>query len=204
MTTPTADIAHPAPPRRTGKVLATLAVAAVASALLAVASLAVFTDTESVANNTFTTGTVDLTVAPTTAVVTVPAMAPGDRVTAPLTVGNAGSLNLRYAMTSTTTEDTLAAALVFTVKSGVATCSNAGFGATGTVVYSGPLGSTATMPVFGNPAQGAQAGDRTIAAGGNEVLCLNVTLPLAAANTTQGQTTTATFTFAAEQTINNP
>ena len=102
------------------------------------------------------------------------------------------------------TEDTLASSLTLTVKSGVATCTDAGFGASGTVEYAGPLGSTATAAILGNVAQGNQAGDRTLAAGTNEVLCMNVRLPLATVNTSQGQTTTATFTFAAEQTANNP
>ena len=189
---------------RTGRIVATVLVAALALTTMTVVSLALFTDNESVTNNTFSAGTVDLTVGPATAVVTMPAMAPGDQVTAPLTVGNAGTLALRYAVTSTTTEDTLASSLTLTVKSGVATCSNAGFGGSGTVRYTGVLGSTGTTALLGNVSQGNQAGDRTLAPGTNEVLCLNVRLPLATANASQGQTTTATFTFAAEQTANNP
>jgi hypothetical protein len=132
-------------------------------------------------------------------------MAPGDQVTNPLTVTNAGTLDLRYAVTSTTTENTLAAELDLTIKSGVATCTNAGFAGSGTVVYStADLGNTAGINVIGNPAQGSQAGDRTLAASANEVLCFNVSLPLAATNAAQGQTTTATLAFAAEQTSNNP
>ena len=57
--------------------------------------------------------------------------------------------------------------------------------------------------MIGNIAQGAQAGDRTLAPGGSEVICVNVTLPLAA-TAGQGVTTTATLTFDAEQTVNNP
>jgi hypothetical protein len=108
-------------------------------------------------------------------------------------------------VTSTTTENTLAAELDLTIKSGVTTCTNAGFGASGTVVYStADLGNTTGINVIGNPAQGSQAGDRTLAASANEVLCFNVSLPLTATNSSQGQTTTATLAFAAEQTANNP
>lgn len=194
--------AEPAQRRVAGKVVATIAILAVAVGIVSVASLALFTDSASVPANSFTTGSVDIATSPVSAVVTMPAMAPGDQVTAPLTVSNNGTLALRYATTSTTTENILAAELQMTVKSGVATCTNAGFGGSGTVLYSGDLGATTTLNILGDNTQGAQAGDRTLAPGASEVLCINVSLPLAAI--TQGATTTATFTFDAEQTVNNP
>ena len=167
--------------------------------------LAVFTSTASVGSNTFTTGTVSLTTSPATALVTFSGMAPGDQVTAPITVTNAGSLALRYAITSTTTENTLATQLALTIKSGVTTCTNAAYAATGTVLYNAAaLGNTTPINVVGSPTQGSQAGDRTLAAAGNEVLCFNVSLPLATGNTFQGLTSTATFSFQGEQTQSNP
>jgi hypothetical protein len=57
---------------------------------------------------------------------------------------------------------------------------------------------------IGSNAQGAQAGDRTLNAGASELLCFRVSLPLTAANSLQGGTSAATFTFDAEQTANNP
>ncbi len=186
------------------RILASLAVLIFAGGLFTVASLALFTDTENVTGNAFSAGTVDLVATPATTVVTMAAMAPGDQVTAPLTVTNSGSLEFRYAVTSTTTEDVLASELVLTVKSGVLTCDDANWAATGTVLYSGVLGSMATSVIFGSNAQGADPGDRVLAAGTNEVLCFNVTLPLAATNAAQGLSSTATFTFDAEQTANNP
>ena len=204
----TGERAGPAPAdRRRGnatRILASLAVLALAGGVFTVASLALFTDQEQVAGNAFTTGTVDLAAAPATAVVTAAAMAPGDQVTAPLTVTNSGTLEFRYALTSTTTEDVLAGELVLTVKHGVTTCDDANWAADGTVLYSGVLGTMATSPIFGSVAQGADAGDRVLAAGANEALCFNVTLPLSASNAAEGQTTTATFSFEAEQTANNP
>jgi predicted ribosomally synthesized peptide with SipW-like signal peptide len=174
-------------------------------ALVTLSALALFTSTASVPGNTFSTGTVTISTAPTTALVTFSGMAPGDQVTAPITVTNAGTLQLRYAVTSTTTENVLAAALDLTIKSGVTTCTNAGFGTDGTVVYAaGDLGSTTGVNVIGNPAQGSQAGDRTLNASANEVLCFNVSLPSSVGNTSQGLTTTATFNFQAEQTSSNP
>ena len=187
------------------KLAATVGILAMLVAVLSLSVLALFTDTASVPANTFSTGTLDISTSPTTALVTFSGMAPGDQVTNPITVTNAGNMQLRYAVTSTTTENTLAAQLDLTIKSGVTTCTNAGFGVDGTVVYAtGDLGSTTGVNVIGNPAQGAQAGDRTLNASANEILCFNVSLPSSTGNTFQGLTTTATFAFQAEQTTNNP
>jgi len=186
------------------KLLATVAVLALFVSVISLGVLALFTDTASVPGNTFSTGTVDISTAPSSALVTFSGMAPGDQVTNPITVTNAGTLQLRYAVTSTTTENTLAAQLDLTIKSGVTTCTNAGFSVDGTVVYAtGDLGSTTGVNVIGNPAQGFQANDRTLNASANEVLCFNVSLPLATGNAFQGLSTTATFAFQAEQTANN-
>jgi hypothetical protein len=176
---------------------------AITAATILLAS-AVFTDTQDVTDNTFTTGEVDISVTPATAAIGMTGMAPGDQVTAPLTVTNGSTLELRYSVTSTTTEDVLAAELELTIKSDIATCSNAGFVTGGTEVYpAGVLGSVAGTNIIGNPAQGAQAGDRVLAASANEVLCFHVELPLEA-TAGAGLTTTATFTFDAEQTATNP
>ena len=192
-------------PRATGtKILASLAVLALAGGVFTVASLALFTDQQAVGGNAFTTGSVDLVAAPATAAITMTGMAPGDQVTAPVNVANSGTLEFRYSITSTTDEDTLAAQLDLTVKSGVTTCDNANFGVDGTVLYTGPLGSTATINVVGTPATGAQAGDRVLATAANENLCFNVALPASTSNAFQGLSSTATFTFDAEQTANNP
>lgn len=186
------------------KILATLAVLFLAGSVFSIASLALFTDQETVAGNAFATGTVDLLATPATAVVTAAAMAPGDQVTAPLDIANSGTLELRYSATSTTTEDTLATLLNLTVKTGVTVCDDANWATDGTIIYAGALGSTGTTALFGSAVQGTQAGDRVLAAGANEALCVNVTLPLATGNAAQNVTTTATFTFDAEQTANNP
>lgn len=185
------------------RVLLSGAVVAGAAGALTITSLALFTDSAAVDSNTFTTGSVDINAAPATALVAATAMAPGDQDTAPLTVSNDGTLDLRYAVESTTTEDTLAAELVLTIKSGVTTCDDANWAATGTTLYSGRLGSMATDAIIGSSAAGADVGDRTLTAGNSEVLCINVTLPLST-TTGEGVTTTATLNFIAEQTANNP
>ena len=169
---------------------------------------ALFTDTQAVGANTFTTGTLDLSTAPLTAIVTFSAMAPGQETVGPVTVTNGGSLEMRYAISSVTTENVLAAQLDFTVWDEAAesvvdgTCDA---NAPATVLH-GPLdvGSTSGINVVGDPTSGAQAGDRVVAASANEVLCFKASLPLATDNSFQGLTSTATFNFAAEQTANNP
>ncbi|MEE8477598.1 MAG: TasA family protein [Gemmatimonadales bacterium] len=203
---------RPTTERRNGKkslakkLLATVAVLALMVTVVSISVLALFTDTASVPANAFTTGTVAISTNPATALVTFSDMAPGDEVTNPITVTNdSTTLELRYAVTSTTTEDVLAAQLDLTIKSGVTTCTNAGFGTDGVVVYTtGDLGSMAGINVIGDPTTGAQGGDRTLAATANEVLCFNVLLPSSTNNTFQSLTSTATFAFQAEQTKNNP
>jgi spore coat-associated protein N len=197
------------PRRERRRLLVGLLVVAVALAgLTTVVTGAFFTGTQSVTGNTFSTGTVDVGVSPAATALTFSAMAPGDTVTAPLTVSNTGTLAQRYAVLSTTDAtdaNFLAAQLQMTIKSGVTTCTTAGFTATGTVLYGpGVLGSTTGTKVIGDAAQGAQTGDRTLAAGSSEVLCAQVTLPTSTGNAYQNATTTATLRFDAEQTTNNP
>ena len=162
---------------------------------------AVFTDTQAVTGNTFSTGSVDISTSPTSALVTFSGMTPGDKVTAPLTVSNAGTLQLRYAMsTSISGSTTLSNGLELQIKTSVTTCSNAAFDADGTSIYNSSL----TAGAIGSNAQGNQSGDRTLNSSASEVLCFQVRLPSTASSTLQGLSTTATFTFDAEQTTNNP
>lgn len=188
--------------RRIRKPLYLTAVTTGIVAMLMPWAYALFSDSDSVTGNSFDTGTISLSTSPTSALVTFTDMFPGDSVTAELTVSNGGSGELRYAMTSSVTDTTLSGGLSLDVKSGLSTCSSAAMddGALGTVVFDGTLSAAA----FGDPTQGAQAGDRTLAAGASEKLCFKVLLPLDASNTLQGLTTSATPTFASEQTKNNP
>jgi len=191
------------------KIAATVAIVGVLAGLGTFGALSVFTSTATVPDNAFTTGTVEIsTSSDDTALITYTNMAPGDKATEPLTVTNVGTLELRYAVTSLATNldsKGLRSQLDLTIKSGVTTCTNGGFDADGTVRY-GPadLGSEPAINVIGDPTQGFQTGDRTLAASGNEVLCFQVELPLTTGDAYQDATTTATFTFKAEQTKNNP
>ena len=184
------------------KSLTLLVVAGLLASFSLLAS-ALFTASATVTNNTFTTGTLNLTASPTTAALTFSNMAPGDAVTAPINTTNTGTLQLRYAMTSASTNadsKNLAQQMTLLIKTGVTTCSAGGFGVDGTTIYSGTLASAA----FGDPTQGTHAGDRTLNAAASETLCFQAGLPLSTSNTYQGATTTTTLTFQAEQTANNP
>jgi hypothetical protein len=195
-------------PKLLKKIAATVAIVGVLAGLGAFGALSIFTSTASVPSNAFTTGTVDISTSPESALITYTDMAPGDKVTQPLTVSNSGSLELRYAVTSLATNTDskgLREQLDLKIKSGVTTCTNAGFDTDGTLLYGpGDLGGEPAINVIGDPTPGADTGDRTLAASGSEVLCFQVSLPSDTGDAYQGATTTATFSFEAEQTVNNP
>lgn len=180
------------------------AVALAVATVLGVASVqtgAVYIDSAPVTGNMFSSGTVDLAADQST-LFTVSGLTPGDRVTAPLTLTNSGTATLRYAMRSTTSEDTLASALELTVQTrSAADSSCAAFD--GTLLYTGILGSTAGTNIVGDPSTGAQPFDRALGPGQADDWCVRVALPVTATNSTASLSTTATFTFSAEQTANN-
>ena len=182
------------PGRRRRRLLAAMLGLSVLSAGAGAFSLAIFTDTAA-STGTFAAGTVDITSSPAVAF-TVTGMMPGDTNTQALTIANAGSATFRYAMTTVAT-NTLGTTLTLTVKTLGTSCA----------VFDGTSVLAATIlngAAIGDPTQGAQAGDRTLVGVSNEVLCFRVSLPLATGNTLQGISSAVTFTFAAEQTANNP
>ena len=188
-------------------VMAGLILAASAATMATTLTGAIWTDNLSVGSNAFSAGTVDINTTPTTAIVALSNMAPGDSTVGGVTVSNDGSLQLRYAISSTTTENTLAAQLDLTVwdeneeSDGGTDCATT---APATKLY-GPadLGATTETNLVGDPTQGSQAGDRTLNGGTNEVLCFLVALPAGTSNTFAGLSSTATFFFKSEQTSNN-
>jgi predicted ribosomally synthesized peptide with SipW-like signal peptide len=184
-------------------VVALLAFAAAVSA----GTLALFTDQATVGANLFSTSTIDIDAAPASAVVTLTGMLPGDSVTDDMTVTNAaGSAALRYAISSTATDADgkgLKDALVLTIRTAdVTTPDTPCDDFDGSELYSGDLDATASRLV-GDATAGSQGGDRSLAVDAAEVLCFRVALPLDATGPTSASTT-ATFTFDAEQTANNP
>ena len=156
-------------------------------------SLAVFTDSKD-STASWSTGTVVLGVSPTVAFSPTGIM-PGASGTQTMTVSNTGTGALRYAMSAATTNADgkgLAGQLNLTIQAG--TCASPG-----ATLFTGALSSAA----LGSNAQGANTGDRNVAAGASDSLCFAWSLPLNTGNAFQGAATTATFTFDAEQTANN-
>jgi predicted ribosomally synthesized peptide with SipW-like signal peptide len=189
--------------RRPLLLLAVLAAVGIGAAQF---SLALFTDTETV-DGVFSAGSIDLDGVKIDALtLSTGALMPGDVITDDVVVDNVGTAQLRYAMTtSSTNPDTklLRDVLTLTVKTIDATtpltpCDN--FDGT-SVLATTVLGFNTAK--FGDVTAGAQAGDRVLNAGASETLCFRVALPGGTGNPYQSATTTTTFTFAAEQTANN-
>ncbi len=182
-------------------------VVTVLGAYLSTGATAFFTANGVIGTNTFTAGSLDIALTPegpAATAISYANMVPGDSVTQPVTISNVGSVNFRYSMTSVATNPdgrALKDELVFTIKTADAGGGCSSF--TGTTVYTGDLDST-TGKIIGDPATGAQPGDRTINSPLAETLCFRGTLPTSAGNIYQSATTTATFTFDAEQVANNP
>ena len=169
------------------------------ASFMGIGGFSLFTDTADNGSNAFTSGSVEISTSPASAFLTMSNMAPGDSVTAQLTVSNDGTLQMRYAMTTATTDEDLldldqALTLVIREK-GTNPCTTFD----GTQVYSGTL----KAGVIGDPTPGGDDGDRTLNAHTPEDLCFKVTLPSDAIGP-MAAATTATFTFDAEQTTNNP
>lgn len=122
---------------------------------------------------------------------------PGDSAYKRLTVTNSGTSRLRYAVTATSTS-TLAAKLVMNIVviSSGSSCTSSTYAA-GTAVSGTdlPFGATPARNVVGDPATGAQTGDRVLAASGADNLCLRVDLPTGTGLGYAGRGTSATTTF---------
>ena len=169
-------------------------------------SLAVFTDQETV-DATFSSGSIDLDAAQIDGLtLSISPLMPGDLITDDVVVENDGTAQLRYSISTATTDpDTKALrdALSLTIKTVDVTtpgvpCDNFD----GATLSTGVLGAGGA--VVGSPVQGAQAGDRTLNGLTNETLCFRIELPLATGNAYAAATAVTTFTFDAEQTANNP
>jgi predicted ribosomally synthesized peptide with SipW-like signal peptide len=180
--------------RRRRGILAVLLGLTVVSLGAGMFSLAIFTDSDT-STGTFATGTLDIASTPSTSF-TISNMVPGDTSTQGITITNGGTVSLRYAFTSVAS-NLLGDTLTLTIKTLGTNCAT--FDGT-TVLAATALDGAA----FGSPVQGPQTGDRTLAAPGSEVLCFRVALPIGADNTVQTANSAVTFTFAAEQTANNP
>ncbi len=208
MITPPRGGVDPARRRRLAATAVTVALAAAGVTSLTTGAL--FTDTETLGGSDLTTGTVQVSPAMSgTVTLGAAGMAPGDTSYGLVTVQNAGSLAQRYAVSLVASNDDanvdLAGELDLAVYA-TSTCSAAGvYGRTPVVTLAGL--PTSLTPLLGDPATGQHAdrgGDRFLATGGSEDLCVTVHVPLATDNTFQGAGASLDLVFDAEQTANNP
>ena len=169
---------------------------------------AFFAGQQDSSGNVFDTASVALSSDPGSALLAATGMLPGDTVHGLLTVSNTGTVPLRYAMTTSAGNadgKDLAGALRLAVRSKTADPCEWQGGA----LISPPSGTVALREAtIGDPMPGSQSGDRILAAAGgpgdSEQLCFHLSLPADAGNGYSSASTTATFTFIAEQTGHNP
>jgi len=190
------------------KVVVSMLILGVVLAVALIGAIALFTDQEENPGNAFTTGTVDLAIDPATAMFTVTNMAPGDVKYKGIELTNSGSLELRYAMTTTADaasllDEQLDLTIDVVTGNGTDTIWYTADDVVGEANIYGPDGALSSA-FIGNPAPGNQTGHRILIADGNERLRFTVELPLNTGNTFQNTTCTVAFVFDAEQTINNP
>ena len=195
--------------KRTRLLLTFGALITVASVGIGATSLAVFTDTESVPA-TFTTGTIILDAVKIDALtLTNTDLLPGEVITGSVDVENDGNSELRYSLDTTSTDGAspngaeLYTALTVDVKTVDVDATIKCDAFDGTLLNSAAEILGASNVLFGNVSPTVGTGDRTVASGATDVLCIRVSLPLATDGTFQGATSVTTFTFNAEQTENN-
>jgi hypothetical protein len=168
-------------------------------------TLAYLTATAGSSANTFVAGKVELSLGANPALWTLSGVYPGaDPTYAPITVQNAGSVSLRYALrdeVANGSDVALATALQLTVKLATLAgdCTAAGFASIPTTLYGPASLVPAGGKVLGDKAVGSHTGDRTLAPGSSDILCFQVSLPSTAATTLQNKTSDVQFTFDAEQ-----
>jgi predicted ribosomally synthesized peptide with SipW-like signal peptide len=173
---------------------------------------AFFTDSATASANSFTAGTLDIKLNGSdsvTGLFSISPMAPGDAQTQQVDVSNGGNLALRYSIAAGTATNADGLGLKDALQLRIKTLGTSCAAFDGTALYDSSTGNDgidgpASGRLVGDAAQGSQAGDRSLATSGSESLCFQVSLPLSAANSLQGATTTAEWVFSAEQTSNNP
>jgi hypothetical protein len=185
---------------------ATLALAAVGVTSLTTSAL--FSDTDAVTGSAFTTGSVDVALAPGPSFLSIDKMAPGDTAYRSLTVKNPGSLEFRYAATKSWTDSTpqvpLSDVLLLSTYALPAGAECSATAEQGVDVRPAETMAAHGAALFGDAATGSQPGDRTIPAGGAEVLCFHIQLPVTAGADYRDSTSTVSIQVSAEQTANNP
>jgi hypothetical protein len=191
-------------PPQLRRVFAALVVLSAASFVVNQGTYAEFTATVSSPNNTFSTGSLELTTsAGASGLFTVRGMVPGDEVAATIDVHNAGTVAASsYTMsTSAETPSALTSDPTTGLQMTVDRCSMAWTAPT-------PSASTAPYSCAGTLTRNLASGailqtnvpmGRTLAADEIDHLLITVSMPRAAANTLSGQSASVTFRWDAEQ-----
>lgn len=156
-----------------------------------------WTDSVPVSGISMTTGKLDLKIngqdsLATYAGLTMSNMVPGNSAAAVLTVSNSGTIPLTYFATATAS-GTLGSALAVKVTGDSSTSGSAPTASCAGQALSGS-GSTFTGGLVGS-----SSAPRSLAGSASETLCIQATLPAAADNSLQGQSTSVTLTFTAAQ-----
>lgn len=180
---------------------------------------ALFTDNDTVQAGIMS-GTVDVTSGIGTFDFPAEGLAPGGATVAPITVSNDGSLALRYAVRysavagtpGTTDPDLETPAATGSLQDvlslslyalDAAACTVQGTAAATPIASTGFGLAGTDSALLGDVAQGAQEGDRALAALTGEPLCARVDFDPAAGNEYQNTASDITIRFVAEQTVNN-
>lgn len=164
----------------------------------AVGTLAAWSDTSTATSGLFTTGTIDIKLgdtAPGTDNITLTtltntAIAPGNTVSAPLKVRNAGSVNFTYTISVLASSSSLAGLLNSSVFSGTSCTGTAAGTVTGLGTY---VGDTGTAKPFGIT-------PRSVNAAGTDDICISVTMPPTATAPATPATGTIAYTLLATST----
>lgn len=181
---------------------------------------ALFTDQDTL-TGTISTGSIVLEAGGVTFTMPVGGLAPGGSVAAPMQVTNAGSLELRYAVSvssavappadagAPTGDGDLRTQLRVRVYDD-ATCTLDSTAAATPIGDTNPAGGPAfglpgtLVPIVGDPGTGADTGDRSLGATDAETLCVRADMALTADDTFQNTAAELTFQLDSEQTVNNP
>ena len=164
------------------RIARSLLIIAAVAALAVGATSAVWTDSATVPDNAFTTGTLDISTDPTSAMFTADDIYPGWSETQSLIVSNDGTIPLKYdiAASKSAGDDALYTSSKFLLKIG--TTSGAGD------IYNGTVSGLSNLSSM-----------RTLAASANETIYFTVSLDSTAGNDLQNLSATVTFTFSATQ-----
>ena len=144
-------------------------------------------------NRSFASESVEIGTSPRTSLLRFSNMAPGDAAIADLTIHNRSAHAVSFDVAASADNvdgKNLREQMTLTIKTKTGSPCSVFDGVT---IYSGPL----------NPSDGELLRGQPLQPSASEVLCFKVELRTAAPNTVQAAVTTATFTFTAQETVNN-